>query len=192
MRHVLLSVYAFDLVESFYIRRESSMQTEDLTFNYCRDWKTMEEFSEKFPNLLWAVFPETLIVKAVLLVDLPVLMVPPQQSDPVAVFDLQQQHIKKCLHTVESTIHIVSHKKIVGALHNKNLTGSLPEISKISSRSKNCPWVSPQTVTGARTLTRLGSARRISFAWNHYMSTFSQIVLTSFSGITSSFSRVER
>ncbi len=32
-------------------------------------------------------------------------------------------------------------------------------------RSWNCPWMSPQTITGARTRTTLGSSERIYFAY---------------------------
>ncbi len=43
------------------------------------------------------------------------------------------------------------------------VSGFLP-IWKSSSRSLNCPWMSPHTVTGARTDTTLGSLIRISLA----------------------------
>ncbi len=41
------------------------MQTEDLVFNNCGEWKVVEKFSEHFPNVSVAVLAETLIIKTV-------------------------------------------------------------------------------------------------------------------------------
>ena len=140
------------------------MQTKYLVFDFSRYGQTLEQLRKQFPDEVGRVLSETFVIETVEFVDLSVFVVASKDGNSVFVFDFEQQDVEEGFHRVESAVDVITHEEVVGGLGKWGGTGSLPQISKISSRSKNCPWVSPQTVTGARTCTRLGSAIRISLA----------------------------
>lgn len=97
--------------------------------------------------------------------DLLVLVVASEDGDSVFVLHLQCQDVADCLDAVKPSVHIVSQEQIIGVLRRSKLTGGFPPISKSYSKSCICPWMSPQTVTGALTSLTLGSFIRIYLAW---------------------------
>ena len=64
-------------------------------------------------------------------------MVSPQDGYSVFVFYFEEQDVEECFDGVKPAVNIVAHKKVVGGLGKGRGTGSLPQISKISRRSKN-------------------------------------------------------
>lgn len=81
MRDVLEAIDVPELIQSLNLRRESAVQAEDLILNFCCHWQTLENISEHLPDKVRPVLPETLVVKSVELVDLPVLVVAPEDGD---------------------------------------------------------------------------------------------------------------
>jgi hypothetical protein len=43
-------------------------------------------------------------------------MISPQESNPILMHDLQDQHVQESLDRIESTIDVVTHEKVVGGL----------------------------------------------------------------------------
>lgn len=104
------------------------MEAEDLVVDFCSNRQALEDFRKQFPYQISTIFPQTLVVESVELVDLPVLVVPSQKRDPMPVLDLQQQHVEESFHRVEPSIHVVSHEKVVCVLGKEGSTGSFPQI----------------------------------------------------------------
>ena len=65
MRNLLHSVELSDLIKSVDGRRETTMETEDLTFDYSSQWQVIEELSESFPDIGISILSQALIVEAV-------------------------------------------------------------------------------------------------------------------------------
>ena len=94
MWHILHSVEVAYLVDPVDIRRETSMETEELPIDGGCEWKVLEQICEHFPHIFVAVFLNALLVEAIELVNLSVLMVASKQSYPVLVLDLQHKHVQ--------------------------------------------------------------------------------------------------
>lgn len=140
------------------------MKTEDLVVNLCSHGQTLEDFSEEFPDKVGVVFFETFVIEAIEFIDFSVFVVASEDGNSIPVFDFEKKNVEKGLNAIESTVDVISHEEVVGVLSARRGTGSFPQIQKIQRRSQNCPWVSPQMVTGALTWTILGSLMSISLA----------------------------
>lgn len=138
------------------------METEYLILNHSWEWKISEDFCEEFPYRFSSIFFKTFIIETVQSIYLPIFMISSQYSYSVSVLDLEDEDIQKGFNTMESSVDIIPHKEIVSILNQLIITGSFPQISNISSKSWNCPWMSPQTVTGALTKTMFDSSMSIS------------------------------
>lgn len=98
--------------------------------------------------------------------DVPGFVVAPQQGDLVGVLHLQAQQVLEGLHGMVAPVHEVPDEHVgVGGDLSACVRGCLP-VRNSSSRSKNCPWISPHTVTGEHTGCTFDSSRRISFAFS--------------------------
>ncbi len=124
----MLPIDISNLVKIVDFRRKSSMQAEDLVFDFSRNRQTLEELSKQLPDEVSSIFFETLIIEAIQFVDLPVLVVASENGYSVLMLYFQQDHVEESLNTVEPTVYIIAHEKIVGRLHKKINTGSFPQI----------------------------------------------------------------
>lgn len=128
MGHILHAVDAPQLIQCINFRRESTMQTEDLILNLSGNGEALEEISKHLPNEVRSIFLEALIIEAIQLIDLSVLMIPPEDGDPASVFDLEQQDVEEGLYAVETAIYVISHEEVVGVLGKEGSTGNFPQI----------------------------------------------------------------
>ena len=65
------------------------MEAEDLILDDCSQGQIIKELCELFPDAGVPVFPQTLIVEAIYLSDLPTLVVSSEDSQSVLVANLQ-------------------------------------------------------------------------------------------------------
>jgi len=65
MWYFLYSIKLTDLIQCVNGRRETTMETEDLTFNNCSERQEVEEFCEYFPDIRVSVFAQAFIIKSV-------------------------------------------------------------------------------------------------------------------------------
>jgi len=96
--HLLHAVQLPDLVQSVDARRQPSMQTEDLAFDDSGEGEVVEEFGELLPDVGVAVLAQALVVESIHLSNLPALVVPSQDSYPIAISDLQRNQQSHRLH----------------------------------------------------------------------------------------------
>lgn len=98
---------------------------------------------------------------------LPRLVVASQKSDPFWVLHFQTKKQLKCLNRVIATINKIPNEYVASLV---DLTAwiitNLPVLNN-SRRSKNWPWISPHTVTGAATGWTFDSSNKIYFAFSH-------------------------
>lgn len=71
MRDFLYSIKAANVVKGVYAWRQATMKAEDLVIDQGRKWKIIKEIGKVFPHICVAVFPQTFVVKAIDLCDLP-------------------------------------------------------------------------------------------------------------------------
>ena len=65
MRDLLYSVELSDLVECVNRWRETTVQTEDLTFNNSSEREIIEELSEELPHIGITIFSQTFVIKSI-------------------------------------------------------------------------------------------------------------------------------
>jgi len=88
VRGLLVPVEVPDVPEGLDIGRESAVEAEDLLLDHRGEGQAVKEVGEELPDLRGAVFTKALVVEAVDLSDLPRLVVPSQDRDPIRVSDL--------------------------------------------------------------------------------------------------------
>jgi hypothetical protein len=54
-----------DLIESIDRRRETTMKTEDLSFNHCCKRKIVEQLSESLPDICISILSQTLVIETI-------------------------------------------------------------------------------------------------------------------------------
>lgn len=104
------------------------MEAKYLVLNDCGDGEALKDVSEEFPDEVSVIFFEAFVIEAVEFVDLSVLVVAAENSDPALVLDLEEQDVEEGLDTVEAAINVIPHEEVVGALGRTESTGSLPQI----------------------------------------------------------------
>ena len=75
MRDFHSSFKKSDLVEGFDIRRQTSMDAENFSFNHSSNAEIIKDFTAVFPRVRISVFADSLIVETVHRGDLPSLVV---------------------------------------------------------------------------------------------------------------------
>lgn len=86
------------------------MQAEYLTINEGGKGQIVEQIGEVLPHIRIAIFAETLVIKAIHLRNLSRFVVSAQNSDSLAIADLQSDQKSHCLHRVVAAIDIVAHE----------------------------------------------------------------------------------
>mmetsp|Transcript_7641 Transcript_7641/g.22879 ORF Transcript_7641/g.22879 Transcript_7641/m.22879 type:complete len:248 (-) Transcript_7641:431-1174(-) len=112
--NLLLPVDQPDLVDRRNVRRETAVHPEHDAVHQGGQRQVVKHLNAVPPHVQRSVLAEALVIKSVDLRDLPRLVVPPYQEDPVRVPDLESQKEKKGLHGVKSSVHEVAHEQIIG------------------------------------------------------------------------------
>lgn len=89
------------------------MKAEDGVLNQRSDGEVVKEVSENLPNVRGAVFPETLVVKAVDLGDLSRLVISSQDGDSLRISDLHCHQVTDGFDRVVASVDVISHEKVV-------------------------------------------------------------------------------
>ena len=90
------------------------MYREQLVLHERRERQVVEEVGEDLPDVGVAVLAQALVVEAVDLRDLPALVVPSDERDPVRVAHLQREQQQEGLDGVEAAVDEVAHEEVVG------------------------------------------------------------------------------
>lgn len=85
----------------------------DLIFDEGSEWKVVEEISEESPHIGVPVLPQTFIVEAIYLRDLPRFVIATENGDTVPVAELQRDQKGDGFDGVVSSIDVVSHEQVV-------------------------------------------------------------------------------
>jgi hypothetical protein len=128
VRNISLPVDVSDLVKSFDFWGEPPVQAEDGAVDDSCDGEALEDLGEPFPDRVVAVFSQALVIETIQFIDLPVFVVSSEDGDSASVLDFEEENVEQGLDRVEAAIHIVAHEEVVGGLHKKKSTGSLPQI----------------------------------------------------------------
>lgn len=113
VRHLLLAVEGADVVEVVDARGEAAVDAEDLAVHERRERHVVEELRAVAPHVGVPELADALVVEAVRLRDLPALVVPPQQRDPVRVPHLERDEQQDRLHAPEPSVHKVPQEEVV-------------------------------------------------------------------------------
>lgn len=92
MRHFLLPVNSSYFIKSLNAGTETSMHTEYFLVNDGWQSDVIEDLGAIPPDVYWAVLPQTLVIKAIDLSNLPALVVSPDQSDSLWIPHLQSRY----------------------------------------------------------------------------------------------------
>lgn len=114
VRDLNLPIDGTDLVDGLDLGAEAAVDAEDLVVDDGSQGQVVEDFSAIFPRIRVAILAVDLIVKAVDRRDLPGLVVPPQQCDPVGVLHLQAQQQLERLDRVVPPIDEISNEDVAG------------------------------------------------------------------------------
>lgn len=93
VRDVLNTVDGADLVDGVDLRGQAAVETEYLVFDNSSYRQHLKDISKHLPHLLRTILMETLIIKPIQFVYLPILMITSQQRYPILIHNLQDQHI---------------------------------------------------------------------------------------------------
>jgi len=121
-----------NLVESFDIGGETSMDTENFAFDDSSSAEEIEDFSAVLPGVGVSVFTHALVVESVDLGDLSGLVVTSEESDVAGVLQLQAHQECECLYGVETTVNEIAHKNVAGLGNFSSLVEELDQIMELS------------------------------------------------------------
>lgn len=108
------------------------MKAENLLFDESGEGEVVKQVGEESPNVWISVLAQTFIVKPVDLCDLAAFMITAQDGDAMWVSYFEGHQERYRLHGIVTTIHIVSHKKIIGRGHLASDFEQLHQIMKLS------------------------------------------------------------
>ena len=127
--------------------------------------KVVKQVGKELPDVGIPVFPQALVVKSIDLSNLSTFVVPSENGNSITITEFQSDEKGDGLDGVVSSVDVVSHEKVVGIGRVSSNAEQFREIvlqarngryQSVShgkhwrhlSRLTNCPWISPQTVTG--------------------------------------------
>lgn len=114
MGNFLSALDQANLVKSFDIGRETSMDTENFAFDDSSSTEEIKNFSAVLPGVGVSVLAHALVVVTVDLGDLSGLVVTSEEGDVSGVPHLQAHQKLECLNRVESTVNEISHEDVAG------------------------------------------------------------------------------
>ena len=89
------------------------METEDLVLDHCCQRQVVKQVSQVLPHVGIAILAEALVIEAVDLGDLATLVVATEDSDTLLKAHFKADEKRDGLHTVVSTVNVITHEKIV-------------------------------------------------------------------------------
>ena len=111
--HLHDSIELLDLIKGVDTWGETTMETEDISFNDCGQWKVIEQWGEVLPDVGVTILSKALIIESIDLGDLLTLVVTSEDGDSAWVSDLAADEEGNSLNWVVSTIDIITHEEIV-------------------------------------------------------------------------------
>ena len=112
MRDFHSSIDESDLVNSFDLWGESTVDAENLSLNHGTNTEVVEDLRAVFPRISISIFSNGLIIEAVDGRDLSSFMVSSQESDVSWVLKLEAEEELECLHRVEPSVNKVAHENV--------------------------------------------------------------------------------
>jgi len=106
------SVDGANLIDSFDLRRKSTVNAQHLAINDRSEWQVVEDFCAVLPGIGVSVLPIDFIEEPIHLSDLAALVIAPQKCDLVGILHLETQKILEGLHRVVSSIHEVTDEDV--------------------------------------------------------------------------------
>ena len=132
MGDFLNSVKFSNLIEAFEMRREASMETENLILNNSCHRQVVKKVSVVFPNICIAVFPITLVIKSIDLCNLSALMIASQNGNSVRESHFEQYKNCYTFKGVIASVHVVSHKEIIGVWRKSSNSKQLKQVMELA------------------------------------------------------------
>lgn len=112
VRDLHSSLEKSDLVKSFYIGRQSTVNTEDLALNNGSDSEVIENFAAVLPRVRVSVLSDSLIVETVHGGDLSGLVVTTEKSNASGVLKFKAEQELESFDGVVTTINEIAHKDV--------------------------------------------------------------------------------
>lgn len=146
----------------------------DLVLDKGGKGEAVEQVGEEAPDVRVPILAQALIVETVYLSNLPRLVVPTEDGDPVRVAELERHEESDGLDRVVAAVNVVAHEQVVGIGRVSTDAEELGQVvlcralrqmrlgAGFGGARTNWPWMSPQTVTGHRTGCTFDSCIRIS------------------------------
>jgi hypothetical protein len=106
VRDLLDAVDGADVIEGVDGGREAAVEAEDLVVDEGGEGEVVEKVGEGFPDVGVAVLPQTLVVEAVDLGDLPRLVVAAKDGDPLSVPDFERDEERDGLDRVVPSVDV--------------------------------------------------------------------------------------
>ena len=117
-----------DLVKCLDVRRETTMDAEDFTLDYCSNTEVVENFAAVFPRVCISVLANSLVIESVHRCDLPRLMIATKKRDVARVLHLETEQQLERLDRVVTTINEVAHEYV---LRIRNLSSFLKKFEQV-------------------------------------------------------------
>jgi len=114
MRNFHSSLNQSDLIDSLNIWGESSMDTEDLSFNNSTNTKVIKHFGAIFPWVGITILSNSFIIESVYCSNLSSFVVSSKESNVSWILEFQAEKELESLNWVVSSINKISHKDIAG------------------------------------------------------------------------------
>lgn len=116
------------LIQSVDSRGKSTVDTENLVVDDCRQAQVVEDLRAVSPHIYRAILLQALVIESVHLSNLSRLMVSTNQGNAIGVSHFQCQKQQKGLNTIVSSINEVSKEEVIGI---RALAAHLEEFNQI-------------------------------------------------------------
>lgn len=128
VRNLHSSFNQADLIKRLDIGRETTVDTEDFTFDNGTNTEVVENFGAVFPWVRVTILSDSLIIETVNGSDLSGLVVTSEQGDGAGVLQLEAHEKLESFNGVVASINEVTHENVLGS---RDLTTFLEKFQKI-------------------------------------------------------------
>jgi len=132
VRDLHSSVNKSDLIDGLDFRGETTMDTEDFTFDNSTDAKIIEDLCAVFPRVGISVLSNGLVVEAIDGGDLSGFVITSEEGDVSWILHLKTEKKLESFDRVESSVNEISHEDVFGI---GNLTTFVENLKKIMELS---------------------------------------------------------
>mmetsp|Transcript_48829 Transcript_48829/g.156165 ORF Transcript_48829/g.156165 Transcript_48829/m.156165 type:complete len:274 (-) Transcript_48829:2-823(-) len=131
VRHFLDSVNLPHLVQVVDVGRETTVLCEYLALHERRQGEVVKEVRETLPSTLTIVLSRALVVETVDLCDLPALMVPSEDRDPLRKSDLETKEQGDAFHREVTAVDVVPQKEVIRVRRETTDAEELHEVMEL-------------------------------------------------------------